>query len=181
MFKEMSDEELKQEFIKYCGKEKWEEEEALSNLLKIEELLSNALAIPRIPVITDDIPIESCLDLKNKCIVISNKIIFNKEEAIKSLVHEYRHLYQYIVIQMHEDHPLHKSWSNNFNNVINWDTLNNDQADYEKYVLQPLEIDSYAYTKYFFEHYLEMPINMFNGQLDDVLNEYIEIIISNGL
>ena len=52
----MSDKEIKSEFIKYFGKDKWNEEEAIENLNDIEYILSEVLVLPTIPVITEDIP-----------------------------------------------------------------------------------------------------------------------------
>ena len=54
-FKEMSDEELKIEFIKYFGEEKWDQEEALGKLWPVELALADYLGVEPIPVIVDDI------------------------------------------------------------------------------------------------------------------------------
>lgn len=105
-YSKMTDEELKSEFIKYFGEDKWNEVEAIENLNDIEYILSEVLTIPTIPVITEDIPEDSRLDFKNKAIVISKKLILNKTEAVKCLVHEYRHLYQQVILQTTPEHPL---------------------------------------------------------------------------
>lgn len=103
----MSDKELKSEFIKYFGEDKWNEVEDIENLNDIEYILSEVLVLPTIPVITEDIAEDSRLDLENQAIVISKKLILNKTEAVKCLVHEYRHLYQQVILQTAPEHPLY--------------------------------------------------------------------------
>lgn len=178
---EMTDEELKQEFIKYFGEEKWEEEESLSRLIKIEETLSNTLIVPIIPVITEDIPEDSRLDIKNECIIISKRLIHNKKEATKCLVHEYRHLYQLIIVNTEPRHPLYEAWKENYKNVINSVSDASNIEEYNKYFMQPIELDAFAYTKYFFEHFLGEPLKIFNDALEEVFDKYIDKIIKNNL
>lgn len=112
------------------------------------------LILPSIPVITKDIPEDSRLDLENKAIVISRKLILNKTEAVKCLVHEYRHLYQQVILQTAPEHPLYNKWLKNLKNMKNTVVDINDPEEYTKYLLQPLELDAFAYTKYFFKKYL---------------------------
>lgn len=51
----MKNNELKDSFIKYFGEEKWNQEEALAVLFKVEFKLCDYLGIEPIPVITDTI------------------------------------------------------------------------------------------------------------------------------
>ena len=88
----MTDEELRSEFIKYFGKDKCNEVEAIESLNDIEYILSEVLVLPTIPVISEGISEDSRLDLENQAIVISRKLILNKTEVVKCLVHEYRPL-----------------------------------------------------------------------------------------
>mgnify|MGYP004538677119 CR=1 FL=1 len=61
----MTDEELRSEFIKYFGKDKCNEVEAIESLNEIENILSMVLILPTIPVITEDIAEDSRLDFEN--------------------------------------------------------------------------------------------------------------------
>lgn len=177
----MTDEELKTEFIKYFGEDKWNEVEAIENLNDIEYILSEVLAIPTIPVITEDIPEDSRLDFKNKAIVISKKLILNKTEAVKCLVHEYRHLYQQVILQTTPEHPLYNIWLENMENIKNTVSNINDPEEYTSYILQPVELDAFAYTKYFFQKYLNQDLNCFHPEIELVFDKYIQKYLTKNL
>lgn len=177
----MSDKELKSEFIKYFGKDKWNELEAIENLNDIEYILSKVLVLPTILVITEDIPEDSRLDLENQAIVISRKLILNKTEAVKCLVHEYRHLYQQVILQTAPEHPLYNKWLKNLKNMKNTVVDVNDPEEYTKYLLQPLELDAFAYTKYFFKKYLNQELICFNEEIEEVFDKYINTYIKYDL
>ena len=177
----MSEKELKSEFIKYFGKDKWNELEAIENLNDIEYILSKVLVLPTILVITEDIPEDSRLDLENQAIVISRKLILNKTEAVKCLVHEYRHLYQQVILQTAPEHPLYNKWLKNLKNMKNTVVDVNDPEEYTKYLLQPLELDAFAYTKYFFKKYLNQELICFNEEIEEVFDKYINTYIKYDL
>lgn len=177
----MTDEELKSEFIKYFGEDKWNEVEAIENLNDIEYILSEVLVLPTIPVIAEDIAEDSRLDLENQDIVISKKLILNKTEAVKCLVHEYRHLYQQVILQTAPEHPLYNKWLKNLKNMKNTVVDVNDPEEYTSYLLQPLELDAFAYTKYFFKKYLNQELICFNEEIEEVFDKYINTYIKYDL
>lgn len=177
----MTDEELKSEFIKYFGKDKWNEVEAIESLNDIEYILSKVLVLPSIPVIAEDIPEDSRLDLENQAIVISRKLILNKTEAVKCLVHEYRHLYQQVILQTAPEHPLYNKWLKNLKNMKNTIVDVNDPEEYTSYLLQPLELDAFAYTKYFFKKYLNQELICFHEEIEEVFDKYINTYIKYDL
>ena len=177
----MSDKKIKSEFIKYFGEDKWNEVEAIENLNDIEYILSKVLVLPTIPVITEDIPEDSRLDLENQAIIISRKLILNKTEAVKCLVHEYRHLYQQVILQTAPEHPLYNKWLKNLKNMKNTVIDVNDPEEYTKYLLQPLELDAFAYTKYFFKKYLNQELICFNEEIEEVFDKYINTYIKYDL
>ena len=61
----MTDEEIRSELIKYFGRDKCNEVEAIESLNDIKYILSKIFVLPTIPVITEDIAEDSHLDLKN--------------------------------------------------------------------------------------------------------------------
>lgn len=142
---DMTDEELKQEFIKYFGEEKWEEEEELSKLTKLQFFICDKLQIEPVPLIVEDILDDSRLDIKNECIIISKKIIKNHIESVKALIHETRHLYQLLIVANELDiHPLYEQWKDNLKNPFviqkEEDINNNDML--LQYMAQPIELDA---------------------------------------
>lgn len=87
-YQNLSEEELKKEFIKYFGKEKWNEEEMLSNLLDFQFFVFEDLGIEPIPVIFEDIEEDSRLYVRDGYIAISRKLKNNKIECAKCIAHE---------------------------------------------------------------------------------------------
>ena len=53
--KQMTDEEIKEEFIKSFGKEKWEEEEMLGKLIPLSMEVSDCLGIDYLPIMFEAI------------------------------------------------------------------------------------------------------------------------------
>ena len=149
----MNNKQLKEEFIKYFGEELWNQEESLSKLQQIEEHLSNLLNVERIPVIVEDIEEDSRYMIKENYIVISSKIIHDKIEATKSLVHEYKHYHQMCIVTNNIPHKLYDLWKENLQNPYQPKDYNDDEQ-MTRYYLQPLELDAYAFTKYYFKKYL---------------------------
>lgn len=162
----MTDEEIKSELIKYFGKDKCNEVESIENLNDIEYILLEILVLPTIPVITEDIPEDSRLDFENQAIVISRKLILNKIEAVKCLVHEYRHLYQQVILQTAPEHPLYNKWHKNLKNMKNIVVDINDPEEY---------------TKCFFKKYLNQELICFNEEIEEVFDKYINTYIKYDL
>ena len=168
----MNDKQLKEEFIKYFGEEKWNEEESLAKLQTIEEHLSQILQVERIPVLTDDIEEDSRYMIQENYIIISNKIIHNQFQAIKALVHEYKHYHQFCIVENNIPHPLLNLWLENFQNPYQPQDFN-DSEQMTKYYLQPIELDAFAFTKYYFHKYLNLSIQQLHEDFEHIFDFYI--------
>ena len=169
---------LKEEFIKQFGEKLWNQQEELSKLLKIEDHLSNLLNLERIPVIVEDILEDSRYIIKENYIVISSKIIYNQTEAIKALVHEYKHYHQYCIVDNNIPHPLFHQWKENLQNPYQPQDFN-DSEQMTRYYLQPIELDAYAFTKYYFKKYLNKKINQLHPLLEQIFDKYIKKYYNN--
>lgn len=168
----MNDKQLKEEFIKYFGEEKWNEEESLAKLQTIEEHLSQILQVERIPVLTDDIEEDSRYMIQENYIIISNKIIHDQFQAIKALVHEYKHYHQYCIVENNIQHPLLNLWLENLQNP--YQPLDfNDSEQMTKYYLQPIELDAFAFTKYYFHKYLNQSIQQLHEDFEHIFDLYL--------
>lgn len=165
-------EELKQEFIKYFGEQKWNEEESLAKLFQIEEHLSKILQVERIPVVTDNIEEDSRYMIKDNYIIISNKIIHDQFQATKALVHEYAHYHQYCIVENNIPHPLLQQWKENLQNPYQPKDFN-DSEQMTRYYLQPIEMDAFAFTKYYFKKYLNQSIQQLHPLFEEVFNKYL--------
>ena len=177
----MTKENLKQEFIKNFGKEKWNQEEMLEKLAPYEKIITQELIIERLPIIVEEIQEDSRLDLKNLCIIISSKKIKNKKEALKCLVHEYRHYYQLAIVGNNQtEHPFYDLWKESLQSYNETSTLTPEELE-ETYITNPLEIDSFAYTKYYFQKHLNQDLLCFPLEIELILDAYIDKYISKGL
>lgn len=168
----MNDKQLKEEFIKYFGEEKWNEEESLAKLQTIEEHLSQILLVERIPVLTEDIEEDSRYMIQDNYIIISNKIIHDQFQAIKALVHEYKHYHQFCIVENNVPHPLLNLWLENFKNPYQPQDFN-DSEQMTKYYLQPIELDAFAFTKYYFHKYLNQSIQQLHEDFEHLFDLYI--------
>ena len=165
-------ENLKQEFIEQFGKELWDQQESLAKLYPIEEHLSNLFKIEMIPVVSEDIEEDSRYMIKENYIIISNKIIHDQLQATKALIHEYTHYYQYCVVENNIPHPFLEYWKENIENpYIPKDPNNTKQM--VRYYLQPIELDAFAFTKYYFKKYLNLEINQLHPDFEKIIDLYI--------
>lgn len=177
----MTNETLKQQFIQNFGEEKWNQEEMLEKLEPYEKIITQELIIERLPVIVEEIQEDSRLDLKNMCIIISKEKIQNQIEAIKCITHEYRHFYQLVVIGDDlSNHPLKQTWKESLEQYKETASLSPEELE-QSYLTNPLELDAFAYTKYFFQKHLNKDLLCFPLEIEDILNLYIAKYINNGL
>ena len=154
--------ELKEDFIKYFGEEKWNQEEMLVVLYKEELKLCNYLGIEPIPVITDTIEEDSRYYIEENYIVISDKLILDKTEALKCLIHELRHCYQFNCVRNNVDNDLVQIWKEEFAN-----------AHLIEYGVMTTELDAFAFTKYIMKEWYNINIVFPDIVYDEILTRYI--------
>lgn len=158
----MSDNELKDNFIKYFGIDKWNQEEMLGYLYKEELKLCNYLGIEPIPVVVDSIKEDSRYYIEDNYIVISNKLILDKTEALKCLIHELRHCYQFNCVRNNVDNDLVNTWKEEFAN-----------AHLIEYGAMTTELDAFAFTKYIMKEWYNINIVFPDIVYDEILTRYI--------
>lgn len=85
-------EAIKEKFIEYFGKKKWNQEELLEEVFKYQLDICNLLSIEIIPIVFEDgIEDDSRLYLEERYIALSDKIN-TPLEAIKCIAHECKHI-----------------------------------------------------------------------------------------
>lgn len=141
-YKNVSNEELKEEFIKWFGEEKWEEEEILEFLQGvIFDICREYLGITPIPVVFEEVPGNvSVFDNKLICIKVNPKYKYDKVTMVAAVVHELEHYYQ-LLYASNMDTPKAKRWKKELNNYISGE---NDPVGN---VLQEVEIDAEAFAE----------------------------------
>lgn len=158
----MNNRKLKKDFIKYFGIDKWNQEKMLSFLYKEELKLCKYLGIDPIPIITNTIIEDSRYYINEEYIVISNKLILDKTEALKCLIHEIRHCYQFNCVRNNVENELVNIWKRELTTL--------KQLDYNSSML---ELDSFAFTKYIMEKWYNISSIYINIEYDEILNHYI--------
>lgn len=159
----MTDNELKDNFIKYFGIDKWNQEEMLGYLYKKELKLCKYLGIDLIPVVVDSIEEDSRYYIEDNYIVISDKLILDKTEALKCLIHELRHCYQFNCVRNNVEDYLVDIWKEEFS-----------KAHILEYGSMALELDAFAFTKYIMKNWYNIIVIFPDIEYDEILNRYID-------
>ena len=169
----MTEEQLKKEFIKWLGEEKWNEEEALSDLMKISMIVCNDLYIEPLPVIVEDLEEESRLYIKDEYIAINRKLIFNKLEALKGLIYQLRLYYQIVTCTIDdESEPLVEQWKKDYA-IVGTD----EAKEAGNYMM--LYVDAFAYTKYMIQKLTDYRFSYPDIVYDEIVNQYIKKYFEN--
>ena len=165
----MNDKNLKEEFIKYFGEDKWNQEEVLGKLQHIVfDVCENWLGVEPIPILFGEHigSDEARLDLEEQVIWLNPKNQSKWIELLDSTLHELEHLYQILYVSSY-DTPKAKRWKKELENYIgSEDAVGN--------VLQEIEIDAMAFaqvvlaTDYGIYHHHENPI------IQELIDRYIK-------
>ena len=146
--------------------------EALPKTLKkLQQEIADHLGIDPLPIKFEDIGLDdSRLYIKEEYVGINKKYQGSYDEGAKCIAHEYRHVFQIFYCQLF-DTDTARRWKGLLATQINSTNMSSDGSDY---IDQELEIDAFAFTKFYLEHYegIEV-INRIDG-LDKYLDLYIE-------
>lgn len=118
-YKNITNEELKEEFIKWFGKEKWEEEEILSFIQEIVfNVCDNYLGLVPIPVVFEEVKgTIAVFHNELMCIMINPKYKYDKFIMFAAVVHELEHYYQ-LLYASNMNTPKALSWKYELENYI---------------------------------------------------------------
>ena len=152
---------LKEEFIKYFGEEKWEEEELITVYQDAVALVcSEYLGIEPIPVVFEKLDCDVArYDIKEQAIILNSKYKDNYIELMNATLHELEHHWQIIYIA-NSNTPKAKRWKQLLNNH------NPGEID-------ELEVDAYAFAKVIGNIEFGIDYNTGNEGLDYIIDKYI--------
>lgn len=154
--------ELKKEFIKYFGIEKWNEEEQVAIYQNaVITVCNDYLGIEPIPVIFDDLDGEVArYDIIQEYIILNRKYINNYPELINSTLHELEHHWQRLYVSSFNT-PKAKRWQNEFKS---YNPTN---------IMQEIEIDAYAFAQVICKCEFGIDYKHPNELYQEIIDEYI--------
>ncbi len=167
-YKEMSNEELKEEFIKWFGEEKWEEEQIREFLEGIViDICNEYLGVVPIPVVFEKLPGNTAVfDRKLICIKVNPDYRDNQIIMVSSIVHELEHYYQLLYVANY-DTPKSRRWKYNLEHYINEsDPYNNPR--------QEIEIDAEAFAVVILDCEFGIKYKNPDSEIQNLIIDYIQ-------
>ena len=142
----------------------------MKDLRKLQNEVADHLGIDPLPIKFEDLGEEdSRLYIKEECVGINIKYKDNYLECAKSITHEYRHVFQIYYANLFNN-ELAFRWKKLLATQINSSTMNKDGSNY---INQELEIDAFAFTKFYLKKYEHIDVKNKMDWLDDYLDAYI--------
>ena len=166
------DKKLKEDFINAFSEEKWEIEEALAKIEPISRELAEYLEVPQVPIVVENIKEDSRMYFQEEFIVLRKDIALNYVEALKSIAHEYRHWYQFLAVKnKDESNPLVYEYAEGFMYMSEHGNTNDGSNEYYSLII---ELDAFAFQKFFLKEVLDIETHYPNEEYDKMLDKFIE-------
>ncbi len=133
--------------------------------------IANRLGIDPLDIKFEDLTDDSRLYIKENYVAINTKYENDYEECAKCIAHEYRHIFQLFYVNIFNDERSER-WKKELQDVINSSNMDSNGSNY---IVQEIEIDAFAFTKYYLENYESIPvINKVPGY-DLIIDKYVRI------
>ena len=142
----------------------------MEDLRKLQNEVAEHLGIDPLPIKFEVLGDEdSRLYLKEEYVGINVKYENDYLECAKSIAHEYRHVFQIFYANLFNDERAIR-WKKLLAIQINSSTMDEDGSNY---INQELEIDAFAFTKFYLQKYENIDVKNKVEGLDKYLDEYI--------
>ena len=148
----------------------------LSKLIEPQKELCEYLGLEMIPVVCEDIEEDSRYYFKDDFIIISPLMLESYTDALKSLVHEIRHQYQYKCANnpnTKENPELVNDWRHEFSNLKRPVDPSN-QESVNEYFSMMTELDAAAFSKWYLEWKYDIYTVHPNIIYDEFISRYIK-------
>jgi len=137
--------------------------------------IADQLGIEPLDIKFEDLTDDSRLYLKENYVAINKKYENDYEECAKSIAHEYRHVFQIFYVNLFSNERS-KRWKKELQGVINSSNMDSNGSNY---IAQEIELDAFAFTKFYLENYESIPvINKVPGY-NQIIDKYL--IINEGI
>ena len=141
-------------------------------LIKLQNEIAEHLGIDRLPIKYEELELDdSRLYLKEEYVAINIKYKDNYLECAKAICHEYRHVFQIFYANLFDNERAIR-WKKLIPNLVNSSTINKDGSNY---VNQELEVDAFAFTKYYLKEYENIDV----VNKIECLDKYLDLYIMN--
>lgn len=169
---DLTEGELKENFIKMFGEDKWIEEEMIGKLIPLSSEVSNYLRIDFLSILFEDLDEEdSRIYYKEEYIAINTKYKDNYLECIKSVIHELRHVYQMLYASTSNDKRA-KVFKEELASPVELDPK--DSKSITQYYMQAIELDAFAFTKWYLKEFHNIDVIHPSKDYETIICAYIE-------
>ena len=137
----------------------------MERIKQIQERIAEHLGIETLPIKFMAIdPDDSRLYIKERYVAINIKYQNNEIETIKSIAHEYRHVFQFYYVRLMND-KLSEIWKEELSVA--------KTGEQSGYLGQALELDAFAFTKWYLAKYLSIEVVHPNVEYERVIQAYL--------
>lgn len=131
--------------------------------------IANRLGIDPLDIKFEDLTDDSRLYIKENYVAINKKHENDYEECAKCIAHEYRHIFQLFYVNIFNDERSER-WKKELQGAVNSSNMDNTGSNY---ISQEIELDAFAFTKYYLEKFENMKVRIKIDGLDNVIDKYI--------
>jgi len=133
--------------------------------------ITDRLGIDPLEIKFEEIIDDSRLYIKEEYVALNKKLENDYVECAKAITHEYRHLFQLFYVDMFDDDRARR-WKNELSNYVNSSNINKAGINY---ISQELELDAFAFTKFYLERFESITVKSKIKGYDEIIDKYILI------
>ncbi len=135
--------------------------------------IANRLGIDPLDIKFEDLTDDSRLYIKENYVAINKKYENDYEECTKCIAHEYRHIFQLFYVNIFND-DRSKRWKKELQGAVNSSNMDGDGTNY---IVQEIELDAFAFTKYYLENFENIQVVNKIDKLDQYILNYLKLAI----
>ena len=135
--------------------------------------IANRLGIDPLDIKLEDLTDDSRLYIKENYVAINKKHENDYEECAKCIAHEYRHIFQLFYVNIFNDERSER-WKKELQGAVNSSNMDNTGSNY---ISQEIELDAFAFTKYYLENLEGIQVVNKIDKLDQYILNYLKLAI----
>lgn len=139
------------------------------NLKQLCIRIADRLGIEPLEIMFEEMIDDSRLYIKEEYVAINKNFENDYEECAKAIAHEYRHVFQLFYINMFDDSRASRR-KKELNQAINSSNINETGSNY---ISQELELDAFAFTKFYLEKYEDILVKSKIEGFDEIIDKYL--------